>query len=62
MTGPRHAAPILVAAGLVSASVVAVAAPASGTTVRVLRVGSWNAIAGSYRSIPSAVDAANPGD
>jgi hypothetical protein len=36
--------------------------PAAHTGPRVLRVGSWKGIAGSYSSIQAAVDAARPGD
>lgn len=62
MRSGRHAAALAVTAGAVAVAVVALPGPARGTTVRVLRVGTWNGISGSYRSIQAAIDAANPGD
>ena len=44
-----------------SAVVIALLAP-SGALGKVLRVGTYNGIAGSYKTIQSAVDAAKPGD
>jgi hypothetical protein len=38
------------------------ASPASATGPRVLRVGTWHGIHGTYSSIQAAVDAASPGD
>jgi hypothetical protein len=45
-------------------AVVAALAPAApaAATARVLRVGSWRGVAGQYRSIQAALDAARPGD
>jgi hypothetical protein len=56
------------AAGLVSTTALLVAAALGGTatatpsTPRVLRVGAWHGIRGSYTTIQAAVDAAKPGD
>jgi hypothetical protein len=58
----RSTATACVAVGVMCVAALAVSAPASGTTVRVLRVGTWKGIAGTYHSIQAAVDAANPGD
>src|SRR5213082_4282473 len=35
---------------------------ASAASAKVLRVGSWNGIPGSFRSVQAAVNAARPGD
>src|SRR3954453_3070519 len=38
------------------------ATPSQARVTRVLRVGSWHGVRGTYRSIQAAVDAAHPGD
>jgi hypothetical protein len=51
------------AALALAASVALVAAPgASSSTSNVLRVGTWNGVAGQYTTIAAAVAAAQPGD
>jgi hypothetical protein len=54
----------LLAAGCAAACVIGLAAAptASATAPHVLRVGTWNGIAGPYHSIADAVAAAAPGD
>ncbi len=47
---------------LLAALAVTTAAPAAGATPRVLLVGSWQGVHGQYRTIQSAVDAAQSGD
>jgi hypothetical protein len=55
--------PALVAALTIGASSLATAgAPANASGPRVLRVGTWHGISGSYPSIQAAVDAARAGD
>ncbi|MBV9291646.1 MAG: hypothetical protein JO222_04285 [Frankiales bacterium] len=46
----------------VSAAMIVSAAPTQARTVRVLRVGTWHGVRGTYPSIQAAVDAAHPGD
>ena len=62
MRSGRIGAIVSVSAGVIAIAAVALPAPAGGTTVRVLRVGTWKGIPGTYKSIQAAVDAANPGD
>jgi hypothetical protein len=62
MRSGRYFASLTVAAGAVALAATALPAPAGGATPRVLRVGTWKGIAGTYHSIQAAVDAANPGD
>lgn len=38
------------------------AAPAGGSAARVLRVGTFHGVAGQYRTVQAAIDAARPGD
>ena len=57
----RSRAATALAVGL-TAIAAAVAGPAHANGARVLRVGSWHGIKGTYHSIQAAVDAAKPGD
>ena len=52
----------LVAAGALAASFSLAVPATSAAAPAVLRVGTWNGIAGQYRTIAAAVDAAKPGD
>jgi hypothetical protein len=56
----RHLRALAAALVLVGSSLTT--SPTSATSVHVLRVGSWNGIAGQFRTIQSAVNAAQPGD
>src|SRR5437763_957084 len=60
----RSAVVLAAALGLVLTAIAAAPASPAATSPapRVLRVGSWNGIPGSYTSIQAAVDAARPGD
>src|SRR5579859_4968892 len=56
----RHLRALAAALVLVGSSLTT--SPTSATSVHVLRVGSWNGIAGQFRTIQAAVNAAQPGD
>ena len=57
----RRPALVMSVAGAVAALAVAsAAAPVSAGTAKVLRVGSWKGVAGTFASIQAAVDAARP--
>src|SRR4051794_13575016 len=58
----RSAAALTTAVLAVAATVAVVSVPAGATGPRVLRVGRWHGIRGTYRSIQAAVDAAHRGD
>jgi hypothetical protein len=61
--GGHRTAVAMAVAALVVAPVAALAtAPASSTGPRVLRVGSWHGVRGTFRSVQAAVDAAHRGD
>jgi hypothetical protein len=54
--------PVLLAVGVAATGAVLPATSGRAATPRVLRVGSWHGIAGTFGSIQAAVDAARPGD
>jgi len=58
----RPSAVLMVTAAVGALSAASVALPASGATARVLRVGTWHGVAGTYSSIQAAIDAAHAGD
>ncbi len=62
MRSGRYAAAVCLAAGTVGVAALALPPAAGGAAPRVLRVGTWKGIAGTYASIQAAVDAAKPGD
>jgi hypothetical protein len=58
----RRATCLAAAVTAASLTALGVALPAGAATARVLRVGTWRGVAGTFASIQAAVDAARPGD
>src|SRR3954468_12796302 len=57
---PLAVVPLTLALGALSAATLGL--PSSAATPRVLRVGSWHGIRGTFTSIQAAIDAAHAGD